>query len=78
LIGLVSGGQKTKFDYHKMIFDKRLLTNILRKCGFYDIREWDWRKTDHSNVDDYSQAYLPHMDKENGLLMSLNLEAKKL
>jgi len=27
-------------------------------------------------VDDYSQAYLPHMDK-NGLLMSLNLEAVK-
>ena len=28
-------------------------------------------------VDDYSQAYLPHMDKEHGLQMSLNLEALK-
>jgi hypothetical protein len=28
-------------------------------------------------MDDYSQSYLPHMDKENGTLMSLNLEAVK-
>ena len=42
------------------------------------MREWDWRKTDHSNIDDYSQAYLPHMNKENGLLVSLNIEAKKV
>ena len=27
--------------------------------------------------DDYSQSYLPHMDKENGMLMSLNLEGRK-
>jgi len=25
-------------------------------------------------VDDFSQAYLPHMDKEHGTLVSLNLE----
>ena len=28
------------------------------------------------DMDDYSQAYLPHMDKENGTLVSLNLEAR--
>jgi hypothetical protein len=27
--------------------------------------------------DDHSQAYLPHMDKENGTLISLNIEAVK-
>jgi len=37
----------------------------------------DWRDTDHVNYDDFSQAHLPHMDKVNGLLMSLNLEAVK-
>jgi len=75
--GLTVGGQKTKYDFHKVIFDKKKLADLLTNSGFYDIREWDWRKTDHSNIDDYSQAYLPHMDKENGLLVSLNIEAKK-
>ena len=76
--GLVSGGQKTKYDYHQMIFDKKFLSEILGKCGFNNIREWDWRKTEHGKYDDYSQSYLPHMDKESGMLMSLNLEAIKI
>lgn len=78
IVGLVSGGQKTKYDYHKMIYDKKSLTEILLKMGFQDVREWDWRQTEHSKFDDYSQCYLPHMDKDNGLLMSLNLEANKI
>ena len=78
IVGLVSGGQKTKYDYHKMIYDKKSLTEILLKMGFHDIREWDWRQTDHSKFDDYSQSHLPHMEKDNGLLMSLNLEAIKI
>ncbi len=75
--GLVSGGQKTKYDYHQMIFDKKFLSQVLKKCGFNNIHEWDWRKTEHSEYDDYSQSYLPHMEKESGMLMSLNLEATK-
>lgn len=78
IVGLVSGGQKTKYDYHKMIYDKKSLTEILLKMGFHDIQEWDWRQTDHGKFDDYSQSYLPHMEKDNGLLMSLNLEAIKI
>jgi len=27
--------------------------------------------------DDHLQAYLPHMEKENGLFVSLNVEAEK-
>ena len=76
-MGLLIGGQKTKFDFHKMIFDKKYLSSILIKNGFSDIQEWNWRKVDHGHIDDYSQAYLPHMDKDDGLLMSLNIEAKK-
>ncbi|OLB92345.1 MAG: hypothetical protein AUH25_00755 [Thaumarchaeota archaeon 13_1_40CM_38_12] len=78
LLGLIIGGQKTKYDYHKMILDRRLLSNLLTNAGFHEIKEWNWRKVDHGHIDDYSQAYLPHMDKEHGLLMSLNIEAKKL
>ena len=60
-----------------MIYDKKYLTEILEKCGFGDIHEWNWRETEHNMYDDYSQSYLPHMDKENGMLMSLNLEGRK-
>ena len=77
ILGLLIGGQKTKFDYHKMIFDKNYLSTLLTKTQFYDIQEWDWRSVEHGKIDDYSQAYLPHMDKENGMLMSLNIQAKK-
>ena len=78
IVGLVSGGQKTKFDYHKMVFDKKILTEVLEKCGFGNIHEWNWREIDHRRFDDYSQSYLPHMDKDKGMLMSLNLEATKI
>ncbi len=77
LVGLVCGSQRSQFDYHKMIFDEALLTDLLCDAGFGEIRWWDWRKTEHTDVDDFSQAYLPHMDKENGRLMSLNLEGVK-
>ena len=77
LLGFIVGGQKTQFDFHKMIFDKKLLTKLLLSSGFKKVRLWDWRKTEHSQYDDYSQAYLPHMDKEQGIMMSLNIEAIK-
>lgn len=75
LIGLISGGQRDPHDFHKMIFDERFLTHELLGLGFHNVRRWDWRTTAHANVDDYSQSYLPHLDKQNGTLMSLNLEA---
>ena len=44
---------------------------------FKDVKLYDWKKTEHSNYDDHSQAYFPHMDKDNGLLVSLNVESQK-
>ena len=77
LVGLVCGGQRDARDYHKMIFDERSLSGLLRDIGFRSVHRYDWRSTEHVGVDDYSQAYLPHMDKVCGQLMSLNLEAIK-
>ncbi|HKD15355.1 MAG TPA: methyltransferase domain-containing protein [Candidatus Angelobacter sp.] len=77
LIGLVCGGQRNEYDYHKMVFDEKLLVGRLRDAGFSSVSRYDWRATEHAWMDDYSQAYLPHMDKEKGRLMSLNLEAVK-
>ena len=77
LVGLIAGGQRDQSDVHKMIFDRELLTRSLLGAGFAEVRSWDWRTTEHAEVDDYSQAYLPHLDKVNGRHMSLNLEAIK-
>jgi hypothetical protein len=35
---------------------------------------WD---TELYPEDDFSKSYLPHMDKDNGILMSLNILATK-
>jgi predicted SAM-dependent methyltransferase len=77
ILGLICGGQRNIYDYHKMIFDEISLSAALFKTGFKTVSRWDWRETSHSHIDDYSQAYLPHLDKENGMLMSLNLKAIK-
>ena len=77
LVGLVSGGQRDIFDFHKMIFDRELLTKSLLTAGFSAVRPWDWRVTEHAHIDDYSQAYIPHLDKGKGRHMSLNLEGIK-
>jgi predicted SAM-dependent methyltransferase len=77
VIGLCVGGQRDEFDYHKVIFDEEMLSSALQRANFTSVRWWDWRSTDHSHIDDYSQAYLPHLRKDSGRLMSLNLEATK-
>lgn len=63
--------------YHKTTYDFEELSQILNECGFSKITPYDWRDTEHSEFDDHSQAYIPHMDKENGILISLNIEAIK-
>lgn len=77
--GPIMGGQTYLYNFHYTIFDYLKLKNMLISVGFEDknISRWDWKKTEHTNVDDYSQAHLPHMDKENGTLISLNVEAIK-
>jgi hypothetical protein len=77
LWGLMYGGQTYDENFHYVGFDYYTLKEDLEKIGFIDIKLWDWRKTSHSNIDDYSQCYIPHMDKENGVLMSLNIMATK-
>lgn len=69
-------GTDTKI-YHKTTYDFASLESVLIENGFENVRRYDWTKTIHKEVDDHSQAYLPHMDKEHGTLISLNVEATK-
>jgi ubiquinone/menaquinone biosynthesis C-methylase UbiE len=77
LLGLLYGGQTYNENYHYCAWDFKSLSEDLINIGFKSVKEYDWRKTEHSKIDDYSQSYLPHMDKDSGMLMSLNLEAIK-
>ena len=63
--------------YHKTVYNFESLSNLLIETGFSNIKRYNWQETIHKDYDDHSQAYFPHMDKENGLLVSLNIEGIK-
>lgn len=77
ITGPLYGRQNYEYNIHYTTFDYFSLYNCLQDAGFKKVKRYDWKETEHSNVDDYSQAYIPHMDKENGTLISLNVEANK-
>lgn len=66
--------------FHKTTYDFASLKRVLEDSGFRDVRTWEWRDVfvgELADYDDYSQAYVPHMDKEQGTLISLNVEASQ-
>ena len=72
----ISGTNKVVF--HKTVYDFKSLKKILQENGFIKVKRYDWRKRiPHKDYDDHSQAYIPHMDKDHGILISLNIEAVK-
>ena len=77
VMGLLYGGQDYDQNFHYTCWDFNRLEKDLKEIGFRDICRYDWRDTEHSHIDDFSQCYLPHMDKKNGMLMHLNVRATK-
>lgn len=77
ILGPLVGRQDYPENTHYNIFDYACLKEHLESAGFKDIRRYDWKKTIHKDYDDFSQAYIPHMDKEKGILISLNIECRK-
>jgi predicted SAM-dependent methyltransferase len=72
----IKGGKKTV--YHKTVYDFKTLKKTLQDNGFKNVKRYDWRKIwPHKEYDDYSQAYIPHMQKDKGILISLNVQAVK-
>src|SRR5882672_1714793 len=77
VIGSLLGRQDYLYNIHYNVFDFSSLEGELLAVGFKDVRRYDWRETEHASVDDFSQAHIPHMDKEHGILVSLNVECRK-
>ena len=83
ILGPLFGKMKIKSSsgeeiiYHKTVYDFNSLKKMLESVRFKNVRRYDWRETEHRDYDDYSQSYVPHRDKENGILISLNMEGKK-
>jgi SAM-dependent methyltransferase len=71
------GSQKVEPIYHRTTYDFGSLRTVLESAGFRDVNRYDWRNTIFRDYDDYSQAYIPHMDKEHGRLISLNVTCRK-
>ncbi len=85
LRGYLWGGQTHGFNYHYCGWDFKDLEEDLTSVGFKHIRRYDWRATEHSHIDDFSRAHIPH-DPEaiktgkfdhRHTLMSLNVVATK-
>ena len=74
---VVRTAEGTAVLYHRTAYDYPSLERLLREAGFRSVRRYDWRQTIHKDYDDFSQAYKPHLDKEHGVLISLNVEATK-
>ena len=63
--------------YHKTAYDIKNLTSLLIEVGYEDIKPWSWNEVLPHEYDDHSKAYYPHMDFENGIHISLNIECVK-
>lgn len=69
---------RERIVYHRTVYDFKSLKKLLEKTGFERVKRYDWRKRfPHKFFDDFSQAYIPHMEKDKGILISLNVEAIK-
>jgi hypothetical protein len=75
--GLLYGGQRDQYDFHKITFDFASLKAALELAGFKDVKRYNFNEFLPEGFDDWSRSYLPHMDFEHGRLMSLNVTAVK-
>ena len=73
----IENKSEQSYIYQKTTYDFKSLKIVLENAGFNKIERYNWWDVLPEDYDDYSMAYIPHMDKEKGLLLSLNVEAVK-
>lgn len=69
------GGQEYGKNFHFAVFNKNFLTEILKQCGFQNIRTWEAEKVKNHNFEDWTSLKY----EVNGKIyqISLNIEATK-
>ena len=85
LRGIIWGGQTYSLNFHNCGWTFLDLKDDLFAVGFLDIKRYDWKKTEHAHVIDFSASYLPHDEEaiktgnftDKHMHMSLNVEARK-
>jgi len=77
LLNFTYGGSEDPTNRHYRGWNFDTLKTLLWEAGFKRITRYDWRETEHADHDDFSKAYIPHMDTENGILMSINAQCIK-
>jgi SAM-dependent methyltransferase len=77
LLNWIYGGAENPHNVHFRQFTFAGLKTLLVEAGFKRVSRYDWRETELKDLDDFSKAYWPHMDSENGILMSLNVQCVK-
>jgi predicted SAM-dependent methyltransferase len=82
ITGPLYGRWETTTDviYHKTVYDFTTLSALLTSVGFRNAKCWNWREVfvnELEGFDDYSKAFFPHGDFDNGIPISLNVECTK-
>ncbi|MAH44037.1 methyltransferase [archaeon] len=80
LYGFLCSSQDNDEDLHGMCYDFKLLSEGLNSVGYTKIEKYNWKEFEPfvgTDYDDFSAAYLPHMDFENGRQMMLNVKCVK-
>lgn len=62
--------------FHKTVYDFASLRATLQAAGFREVKRYDWRTVLPAGYDDFSAAYVPHMDS-SGIPMSLNVVCRR-
>jgi hypothetical protein len=69
------GGQEYDFNYHKSVFNRAYLNDLLKKCGFSCVIDWNVKSALYYGFDDWAGRAFVVCGKEYRI--SLNLEAVK-
>lgn len=73
--GLLMGGQDYQYNYHYSVFNADHLGNMLRSCGYRDVRTWDPDHCQYHDFEDWASRLYECDGKR--FPVSLNLEATK-
>lgn len=69
------GGQDYEYNFHKAVFNKTLLTDLLLSCGFHHVQQWSTQEDFGIDLGDWSNK---EFDTAIGNIpVSLNIKAMK-